>query len=269
MHLIIQNRLIQVREEVIKMNKEEHFLTSRFLDLANVAYERSIYTYTDFLNLNEISILESFKNQLPPVKVYLSGGNNYAERKIAIFSPAEIYYEESLPIEIIEIAPINPKYADILNHRDFLGAILSLGINRNKIGDILVRENKAYVYCISDISDYIIDHLKKIKHTLVDCKKCENSKEQIVPSFKNIKGTVANIRLDSLIATAFNSSRSSIISFIEGGKVFVNGKLITSNGYQIKENDIVSVRGKGRFVFRRVLGNTKKGRNVVSIDLYI
>ncbi len=251
------------------MNKEEHFLKNRFLDYANTAYERNIYTYTDFLNINEISILNSMRNQLPPVNVTLSGGNRYAERKIAIFAPTDIYYNEEIPITLIKIAPINSRYADRLNHRDFLGAILNLGISRNKIGDIFIRENCAYVYCISDISVYIIENLKKIKHTFIRCSFYGKNDLEITPELKNITGTISNVRLDSLIATAFGSSRSSIISYIENGKVFVNGKLITSNGYSEKEKDIISVRGKGRFIYNGICGVTKKGRNIVSVSLYI
>lgn len=251
------------------MNKEEHFLKNRFLELANTAYDRNIYTYTDFLNINEISILKSFIKELPPVNITLSGGNPYAERQVAIFTPTDIYYEENPPITTIEIAPINSKYADNLSHRDFLGAILNMGITRNKIGDIFIRDNLAYVYCIEDISSYIIENLNKIRHTLIKCRICDNETIEILPNLKEITVTIANIRLDSLIAAAFGSSRSSLISFIEGGKVFVNEKLVTSNGYSVKEADIISVRGKGRFIYNGTKGTTKKGRNIVSISLYI
>ena len=232
------------------MDKEESFLKNRFSDLANSSYNRNIYTYTDFLNLNEISILNSYKNQLPPVNVELAGGNDYAERRIAVFSPEDIY-------------------ADKLSHRDVLGAILNLGSVRNKIGDIFLKDNQVYVYCIDDISGYIAENLKKIKHTIVKCTVKDMEAVNITPEFKIIKGTISNIRLDSLIATAFGTSRSSVISFIESGKVFVNGKMVTSNGHQPKPNDIISVRGKGRFIFERQLGVTKKGRNLISIKLYI
>ena len=83
------------------MDKEESFLKNRFSDLANSSYNRNIYTYTDFLNLNEISILNSYKNQLPPVNAELAGGNDYAERRIAVFSPEDIYYTQDLPIKLI------------------------------------------------------------------------------------------------------------------------------------------------------------------------
>lgn len=251
------------------MNKEENFLINRFLDLANAAYTRNIYTYTDFLNIYEINILNTRTTQLPPVSIQLSGGNSYAERKIAVFSPPDICYEQPLPIKVIEITPANILYAEQLNHRDFLGAILNLGIDRSKIGDIFIKNKTAYVYCIDEMADYISENLSKIRHTFIKCRICDNADIEVMPELKPISGTVANIRLDSLIATAFGTSRSSIISYIEGGKVFVNGKLITSNGYTVKEKDIVSVRGKGRFIYNGITGSTKKGRNVISISLYV
>lgn len=251
------------------MNKEEHFLVNRFIELADIAYDRNIYTHTEFLNINQISILKSIINQLPPVKLELIGGNNYAERKLGIFSPLEIYYEEKPPVSVLEIAPKNSRYSDILTHRDYLGAILNLGITREKIGDIFVIENAAYVYCMTDIAQYICDNISKIKHTFVYAALIDDIDFDIKPELKNIVGNVSNIRLDSLIAVAFNASRSSIVSYIEGGSVFVNGRLITSNGYVVKENDIVSVRGKGRFIYNGILKTTKKGRNMISLDLYV
>ena len=89
------------------------------------------------------------------------------------------------------------------------------------------------------------------------------------PNTKEISGTVSSLRLDSLLSLAFSSSRSKLVAYIENGKVFVNGKLVTSNGYQIKENDIISVRGLGRFQFKEMLSQTKKGRFYVKIHLYI
>ena len=93
-------------------------------------------------------------------------------------------------------------------------------------------------------------------------------KRDITPDFKEITGTVSNIRLDSIIATAFQSSRNSIIKYIHEGKVFINGKLTTSNGAAVKEGDIISVRGKGRFIFECFIKETKKGRNLIKINLY-
>lgn len=250
------------------MNKEELFLINRLKDLANIAYEKNIYTYSDFLNINELSILNQIKETLPPVTLSITGGNNYAERKIAVFSPEEIYYQETIPIAVLSIAPLNSKFAQPLTHRDFLGAILNLGIKRNKIGDIFVKENHAYIYCKEEISKYIIDNLFKIKRTTVSVQMSQNETLNVTPNFKEITGTISNIRLDSLIATAFQTARNSIINYIHEGKVFINGKLTTSNGAAVKAGDIISVRGKGRFVFEGVIKETKKGRNLIKINIY-
>lgn len=250
------------------MNKEEHFLRNRIIELANISYTRNIYTNTDFLNLNELNILHTVKKELPPVNIVLTGGNDYAERKIAIFSPTDIYYQQAIPISLIKIAPINSQFAEKLSHRDYLGAILNLGINRSKIGDIFIKNDISYLYCMEDICPYILENLSKIRHTLIRTEQVENEQIDIQPTFIDKVGTIGNIRLDSLISTAFGTSRNSIISFIEDGKVFVNGKLVTSNGYSPNEGDIISVRGKGRFIYEKMLGVTKKGRNLVSIKLY-
>ena len=88
------------------------------------------------------------------------------------------------------------------------------------------------------------------------------------PEFQEINGTCASVRLDALIGLAFQTSRSSMVQFIEGGQVFVNGRLITSNGYEPKDGDIISVRGKGRFRFEGVSRQTKKGRNSMKLLRY-
>lgn len=89
------------------------------------------------------------------------------------------------------------------------------------------------------------------------------------PKLSPVFGTCSSIRLDALIAIAFQSSRSSMVSFIESGQVFVNGKLVTSNGYEPLEGDIISVRGKGRFRFDGIQGKTKKGRTSVTLMRYV
>lgn len=96
----------------------------------------------------------------------------------------------------------------------------------------------------------------------------DNPEHYPEPQFALVTGTCSSVRLDALIALAFQASRSSMVSFIENGQVFVNGKLITSNGYEPKEGDIISVRGKGRFIFDGVSRQTKKGRNSVKLRRY-
>ncbi len=250
------------------MNKEEQILINRLSDLANMAYQRNIPMFSDFLNLNEQSILESQKNTMPPVSISTVGGYNLAERKIAAFLPAYSDLDEMLPIVTLKIKPLSEKFAENLNHRDFLGAIMNLGIERCKIGDIIVSDNDAYIFCMEQMAQYIVDNLTRVRHTpvMVEFSVMDEASEV---QYEEISGSIASVRLDSVLALCFSASRSSLISIIEAGKVFVNGKTITTNSYNLKEDDIVSARGYGKFQFKGVSGQTKKGRFIATVHKYV
>jgi RNA-binding protein YlmH len=251
------------------MDKEEQILKKRFLELARIAYHKEINTYTDFLNLNEINIFYTLKQEMPNVKYQLFGGYEGAERKVLCFYGGDSVKAFSSYITCLRILPLNKKFSDNLNHRDFLGAILNLGIERNTIGDILVKEKEGYVFCETTISNFIIDNLVKVKHTNIRCEVQMDQTLDITPEFKDIRGTVSSARLDSVIALALGASRSSILGLIEGGKVFVDGKLVESNSYNLKENETVSVRGHGKFIYKGIQNQTKKGRFYVTLQKYI
>ena len=251
------------------MQKEELLLQKRLIELSKIAYQRGIVTFSDFLNLNELNILHTIpKDELHTMYVTF-GGYDYSERQMVAFLPDALCYDYEYPISVMKVSPLQRKFSDKLSHRDYLGAILNLGIERCKIGDILVEDNYAIIFVQKTLENYMLDELKRIKHTSVVATVEDMQDFHYQPNTKEIKGTVSSLRLDSLLALAFASSRSKLVAFIEGGKVFVNGKLITSNGYQIKENDIVSVRGLGRFRYIETMSQTKKGRYYITLELYI
>lgn len=128
------------------MMQDEQLIKKRFLDLFQQAQRKGIVCFSDFLTLNEQNILNSCAGSLG-ITYELSGGCFYAERQIAAFLPDALYYEWSYPIKCIEIAPAYPKFADTISHRDVLGALMNLGIAREKLGDILIKDNKAYLFC--------------------------------------------------------------------------------------------------------------------------
>ncbi len=111
--------------------------------------------------------------------------------------------------------------------------------------------------------------MSKIKRTSIRCELVEENAPEIKPEFQAIKGTIASPRLDAIIALAFKTSRNSILSLISGGKVFVDGRLIESNSYILKEEETVSVRGHGKFIYKGLENQTKKGRYYVSLLKYI
>lgn len=254
------------------MTREEELFQRRLIDLANTAWNRNIITYTDFLNLNEQNIFHSTLPQLSFVESRLFGGYEHAERQMVAFIPDALlnsYEEQPHPIACLRIAPLNARFSDTLNHRDYLGSLMNLGIDRSKTGDIVIQEKDAYLFCHEKIADYLSHELTRIRHTTVICQLCNINELHYEPKLEEITGTVASVRLDALLSLAFNTSRSSLTGLIEGGKTFVNGKLITSNGYHLKDGDIISVRGMGRFRFCEILTATKKGRYLVKIQKYI
>ena len=251
------------------MQKEELMLQKRLIELSKIAYQRGIVTYSDFLNLNELNILHTTpKNEFHSCYETF-GGYDFSERQMVAFLPDALCYEKNYPISALKIEPLQKKFAEQLSHRDFLGSILNLGIERCKLGDILVEDNHAILFVHKSLEAFMLDELTRIRHTSVMVSVVDNEDFVYSPNIKEINGTVSSLRLDSLLSLAFSSSRSKLVSYIEGGKVFVNGKLVTSNGHQIKTDDIISVRGLGRFQFKETLSQTKKGRYYVTIHLYI
>lgn len=249
--------------------KEERLFQKRLKELALTASIKCFCTYTDFLNMNEISIFYNAKKELPDIGKKIWGGYPEAERKVLCFYNEDIYSAPEFEISCVHISPLNSKFSDSLTHRDFLGAVINLGIERGKLGDILIKNNEAYLFCTSAISNFIVENLKKIKHTCVACEVISFSEKGITPNFSEVTGTVPAPRLDAVLSVAFKSSRSSLAGLIQGGKVFVNSKLILSNSCILKENDIVSVRGEGKFIYKETLNQTKKGRYYITLLKYI
>ncbi len=251
------------------MNKEEVMLQERLIELSNRAYRRDIVFFSDFLNLNELNILHVTPKNMFPSRYETYGGYDLAERQMVAFLPDALYYDYQYPMQVIEISPVNMKFAEALTHRDYLGSLMNLGIERSKMGDIIMEDGKALIFVKEEIADYIMQSLTRVRHTTVTTNYVSAQSVDYEPRYEELKGTVASIRLDTVLAVAYPLSRSKLTEYIESGKVFVNGKLITSNGYHLKEKDIISVRGMGRSSYMQVLSETKKGRYMILIRKYV
>lgn len=262
----------------MNLEKEELLFRKMILESAKSAYHKEICVYTDFLNINEISIFHSMEKELPLLAFSKYGGYEGAERVRICFHGDRIREQGSLfletedkndyPIKCLKIYPASEKFAQETDHRDYLGAILNVGIEREKLGDILVRGKEAYCYCDALLSEYVKISLGKVRHNIVRVEVIKPEEIQATISFKEVTGSVASFRLDSLIALAFRTSRSSITGLIAGEKVFVNARLVTSNSYMLKPEDIVSVRGYGKFKVKEQGGISKKGRIYATLSIY-
>ena len=147
------------------MNEQE-LCRKRLLDLSRQADRKGIVLFSDFLNLNEQNIFHSLQKELYTT-AELSGGYEQAERQMVAFIPDALCYEWSYPFVCIHAVPQYPKYAEKLTHRDVLGALMHLGLDRSKIGDIVLLENDIYIFCSETISDFIMDQFTQIRHTMI------------------------------------------------------------------------------------------------------
>ena len=247
------------------MNNDEEILKKRFRDLADKAYSRNICMFSNFLGLLELSTFYEISKDFSYVPYELFGGTDFCERKIIRFGEALSPY----PIACIHIKPSLKKFSDNLTHRDFLGALVNLGIKRETLGDIIIKDNEAFVFCLENISEFIIQNLDRIKHTSVKCAISDNIPDKSYITIKKLEYNVASLRLDAVIAELCNLSRSQAQAILREKKVFINGRLNENNSYNLKPQDAITVRGYGRFIFGEEIRTTKKGRFYVSVDKYI
>lgn len=236
-------------------------LEKRFNELYNRANQNYYPVYSDFLNLEEQSILA--KTYLPCL---LYGGYEGAERVVAGFG--DNVGEQDFPIKCVEIKPVNKKFSDKLSHRDFLGSLMNLGIKRELLGDIIIFENCGYLFCLEKIADYITDNLSRVRHTTVEAFVVESPPIKAVEPKGEEEMVLASLRIDVAVCQVYNLSRNEGAKLFETGKIFVNSKQLESRSCQLKEGDTVSVRGYGRFQFLSVVRKTKKDRLVAEMRIY-
>lgn len=249
------------------MNRD--LLKNRFLELAERSYRKQIYTHTDFLSLEEQSVFYEIRKQISHVPYLLYGGTESAERKLLRFgSPDLCGYDAEMPIRCLLAAPRNPKFSETLSHRDFLGSLIGLGIDRSAVGDLFVKDNAAYLFCLENIAEYLAENYTQVRHTAISCTPVSALPEAMLPVLEKTTVQVSSERLDAVIAHVWHLSRSTGTELFTHERVYVNSALCTNPSRKPAEGDIVSVRGMGRFLYHGVIGLSKKGKSNLSVSLF-
>lgn len=224
--------------------------------------------FTDFYNVDWMKdVLYRYLgyDHLPGL-VFL-GGYDQAERAVAGF--VDEYGLDEEPISALRI-DVKTGLGKTLSHRDYLGALLGLGIERSKIGDLLIDADGAYMIVKPPLDDFIQWHLtgigryQNISITPIDC----DAIEVITPNMKNIRGTVASLRADSVFALAFGVSRSTVVKLLQNEKGLRFGSTVSVNTV-LKEGDVCVLRGYGKFRLAQIGGPTKKDRLSIEIEKYV
>ncbi len=254
---------------VKRIMTDEELFKNRIFDLATRADTQFIYTYSRFLTPLEQSSLLSMRGELP-VPVTLFGGTESAIRKIAVFgSEDEFGYPFEDPIRILHIRPKSEKFSEELSHRDYLGSLMALGIERELTGDIIVRGKEAWVFCLDSIVSFLCESLSQIRHTNVICEEVEGDVPELAPEFQALHLNTASERIDLIVAGAAGINREAAKKLLADDKVFINGRAVSSAGHKLNEGDELVIRGFGKFIYDGVASTSRKGRCNISLLKYI
>ena len=256
-------------------DKDDKILLAQLLDKVEMVEKKNKIEYTDFLDLAQIELVQKFINKIRLENYISYGGFEQAERKMFVIYPDKfnsIVVEKNLShiVEIIRIEltdDLKGKYT----HRDYLGAVIKLGVERKKIGDIIVDNNGADIIVDKDIVKFLSENLSSLtrfsKSTITvqnieDLRPVEIKKEEI-------EIIVSSMRLDNVISELARCSRNKALDIINQERVFVNFEGETKKTKQIKPGDMVTIRGKGRFFIKEISGQTRSGREVVKVEKFV
>ncbi|PZD93876.1 RNA-binding protein [Paenibacillus sambharensis] len=245
-----------------------------FVDKAMEWVERAAVGHedrrTDFLDPRQSFILTTLANREPDALLRLEGGYPEAERKRAIIVPAyrDPQYEPA-GIVVLAVRSGDNRHLE-LDHGDYMGAILGLGIKRDVIGDIHVHEDGCHCLVTEEFADFLNIHLRQVHrvHVLTDILPIDQLKA-VKPDLEEMNFTVASLRLDGICSDVYRISRAKIVDPIRAGRCRVNWKVTEDPSAQLREGDIISFHGLGRFKMLAVEGLTKKGRIRVKVGKFI
>lgn len=260
----------------MKLDIQEHFhpdereFVDKAWDWVVNAGEYHEVKLTDFLDPRQAFILQTLVNRHPDVHTAMNGGYDGAERCRAIVAPDyRDIDDEDMGLSVLSVHSGDQKFLE-LDHGDYMGSILSLGIKRSKIGDIHVLNDGCHTVVSQDIASYLHMNLNQVHriHVQSEILPLELLRTSQV-SLESMDITVASLRLDGISSDVYRLSRSKILVPIKAGRCRVNWKVKEDPSTSLKEGDIISIQGLGRFKVMEVSGLTKKGRYRVKVGKFV
>ena len=255
---------------------EDKLLISKMLDKIELSRMKNKVEYTDFLDMHQKQLLEKILKQEHIQNYIITGGADDTERNSIIFYPEKLKdilnknYKKILPIVCIRITLPKEMYGKY-SHRDYLGGLMKLGIKREKIGDIFVFENGSDILILDEISKFILNNissLTRFSKSKIEKINVEDIRERKINK-EELKVIVSSMRLDCVISELLKTSRGKAEEIINDQRVFVNYENIDKLTKQIKEKDLITIRGKGRFEIAGIEGTTRNNRIKLIVNKYI
>lgn len=248
--------------------EEEHLFVDQVLSWKDQVERSYVFKRSDFLNPREQKIVRQVigeKNEDLQLKFF--GGNEHVERKRAIIAP---FYEE-LDQDDFDLVLLESSYNDkflTIAHRDVMGAFLSLGIDRRKLGDIYAADGTVQIVTSEDIVPFVLANLTSIKNANLRFQTRELEQLKVEESnWKTFDRTVSSLRLDAVVKEIYHLSRNDAAKSIERAQVQVNHKIIEDAAFPVEVEDLISVRGKGRSKIIEENGLSRKGRNRITVAI--
>lgn len=252
----------------------DKIITARIEDKLEQCERGSYITTTGFLNMHEQSLAMRVTRGRTDVKSFFYGGYEDAERRILMFVPDG--YADTLEDTLEMIKPLSVLHIKAvpggrkLTHRDYLGSVLSLGLDRSVIGDILVHDKGADMIVNAEIVDFLLSEFHSAGHTNLQITVSEIEELEVPEQrVKAVRDTLSSPRLDNVVSAAFHISRSEAVRAIKGGTVFVNHEEVTKVDKRIDEGDTIVLRGKGKAILAELSGLSKKGRIWAEFKVFI
>lgn len=251
---------------------EERLMLARVMDKLELARTRSVPACTGFLTLGQRTAAEGLIAACGRPEHLFFGGYEGAERTVCAFLPdwqdAESWRED----EACPVAALALRYPEGagLTHRDFLGAILGLGITREKVGDLLVGDGLCQAVLLREIVPVVESQLEQVGRQSV--KITPLALEELTPpeqAVRVLRDTVATLRLDAVAAAGFSAGRSKMAEMIAAGRVAVNGRECRKPDRPVAQGDHIACRGLGKCSLAQVAGTSKKGRTMVVLHRYL
>ncbi len=255
--------------EKIAHSSEDRLLLAKLWDKIQSGMRKNIPANTCFLSPRELEMAKFLFGE--PEGLYAFGGYGESERKMLVFLPEYLdgstLWEEDSPCVCLRATFFQ---GDSPNHRDFLGALMGAGIGRETVGDICVGTGSCDFFVTAEIAPYILQNFTSAGRTKLHLEQISLSEAHIPePEVKEIKDTLASLRLDSVISSGFRIGRSLAAQYVTAGKAAIDGMPCEKPDKQVAEGMKISVRGLGKLKLHSVNGRTKKDRISVVIHRYV
>lgn len=255
--------------EKIAQSSEDKLLLAKVWDKINAGVRKNIQTSTCFLSPRELDMTRYLFGDLPGLHAF--GGYDDAERRMLIYLPEYLdegaLYEEDSPLVCLRAEFY---HSEAPTHRDFLGALMGAGIGRETVGDICVGSESCDFFVTAEIAPYILQSFSSAGRTHLRLRTIPLPDAQIPePEIKEIRDTLASLRLDSVISAGFRISRGLAAQYISSGKAAIDGLPCEKPDKPVAEGAKISVRGMGKIRLAAVNGKTKKDRISVIIHRYV